>query len=476
MIFNSPQFLVFLAVVFALYWAPLTGDGRHRIPVLLLASYVFYGWWDVRFLALILFSSLFNQRMAIAIADAHAERTKDLLILAVLVVDLGLLFFFKYFNFFLDSLQVALGMDGVPWTLAIALPVGISFFTFQTLGYCLDVYNEDQEPMRDLPVFFTFVSFFPLLLAGPIERGNDLLPQLASPRTYRREQLVEGLRLLLIGAFKKMVIADRFAPLADTVFDQPSLFGGLIGGLGVIFFAVEIYADFSAYSDIARGASKLLGIDLTRNFDRPYFSFSLAEFWTRWHITLNTWFRDYLYTPLAYGMRNHGLLGVMVAITITFLLSGLWHGPTWNFVLWGLWLGLFMAVELAVGVRMTRWPKPLRWLLTMGVILSSMILFKAKTLGKAWEFAGNILTFGHDPVFLIRRILSYTEQTPFSFAMTLLFGIMLFVIDHRSARPDFIPRMERRPMLRYAGYAGLLLALLFFGVFVDQKAFIYFQF
>ncbi|TXI76712.1 MAG: MBOAT family protein [Flavobacteriales bacterium] len=476
MIFNSPQFLLFLTVVFAVYWAPLTTNGRHRIPVLLIASYVFYGWWDVRFLALILFSSWFNYRMGIAIHDAAKERTKDRLLLLTLIVDLGVLFFFKYFNFFLDSLQYAFNMDSVPWTINIILPVGISFFTFQTLGYCLDIHQENQEPTRDIPVFFTFVSFFPLLLAGPIERGRDLLRQLAQPRSYHRPQLVEGLRLLLIGAFKKMVIADRFAPLADTIFDHPTLFGGLIGGMGVVFFAVSIYADFSAYSDIARGAAKLFGIDLSRNFNRPYSSISLAEFWTRWHITLNTWFRDYVFTPISYAMRNRGLAGVMVAIIITFLLSGLWHGPQWTFVTWGLLLGLFMAVELAFEKRLAKLPKALRWSLTMGVILGTMIVFKATSLTKAWEFAGRILTFDNDPVFLVKRILSNTEQTPLAFAVTLLLGAGLFVLDRWTARADFIPRMEQRPMLRYGGYAGLLLLLLFFGVYVDQKAFIYFQF
>ena len=475
MIFNSPQFLLFLAVVFALYWAPLTATGKHRIPVLLLASYVFYGWWDPRFLVLILFSSYFNYRMGIALAEGRDDRTKDRLILVTLVVNLGLLFFFKYFNFFVDSFQLALGMES-SWVLHIALPVGISFYTFQSLGYCLDVYNDDQEPERDLPVFFTFVAFFPLLLAGPIERAKDLLPQLSAPRPYRRAQLVEGLRLLLIGAFKKMVIADRFAPMADTIFSNPDLFGGMVAALGVVFFAVEIYADFSAYSDIARGAAKLLGIDLTRNFDRPYFSTSLAEFWTRWHITLNTWFRDYVFTPLNYSMRSRGMLGVMFAITITFLLSGLWHGPRWTFVLWGLFLGLFMALELAFEKRMVRWPKALRWALTMGVILCSMILFKAQDLSKAVEFAGRICTTGNDPVFLVKRILSYTELTPIAFAMTLMLGAGLFVLDGWTARPDFIPTLERRPLLRYSGYAGLLLLVIFFGVYVDQKAFIYFQF
>lgn len=476
MIFNSPQFLVFLVVVFALYWAPFSRDGKHRVPVLLLASYVFYGWWDVRFLALILFSSYFNYRMGIAIAEAPKERTKDRLILITLLVGLGQLFFFKYFNFFLDSLQFALGLESAPWALKIALPVGISFYTFQTLGYCLEVYNEDQEPARDMPSFFAFVAFFPLLLAGPIERAKDLLPQLEQPRSFRRAQVVEGLRLMLIGAFKKMVIADRFAPLADTIFDHPTLFGGLVGGMGVVFFAVEIYADFSAYSDIARGAGKLLGIDLTRNFDRPYSSTSLAEFWTRWHITLNTWFRDHVFTPLSYTLRGRGLAGVLIAIIITFLLSGLWHGPKWTFVVWGLLLGIFMALELVLEKSLSKLPKAVRWATTMSVILGTMIVFKAKDLPAAWEFAGRIFTTGNDPLFLVKRILSYTEQTPLALLTTLVLGTALFVLDTRSGRANFIPWMEGHALVRYGGYAGLLLALLFFGVFVDQKAFIYFQF
>ncbi len=476
MIFNSPVFIVFLVSVFGLYWAPLTPDGKHRVPLLLLASYVFYGWWDVRFLALILFTSFFNYSIGHWIARAPEERTKDRLIVLCLVVNLGILFFFKYFNFFLDSLQFAFGLETIPWSLKVILPVGISFYTFQTLGYCLDIHSEDQVPTRNVPAFFTFVAYFPLLLAGPIERGNTLLPQLETPRVFRRAQVVEGLRLMLIGAFKKMVIADRFAPLSDTIFDYSGLFAGPFAIMGVIFFAVEIYADFSAYTDIARGASKLLGIDLSRNFDRPYFSLSLAEFWTRWHITLNTWFRDYVYMPISYTFRNRGLAGVIFAILVTFALSGLWHGARWTFVSWGLLLGIYMALELTFSKRLAKLPTVFRRALTLTMIFSSMILFKAKDLPAALHYAERIFTLGKDPAFLTKRLLSYTEQTPLALICTLLFGVSLFVLDGWTARPDFISNMEQRPILRYGGYAGLLLILLFFGVYVDQKAFIYFQF
>ena len=315
--------------------------------MLVVASYIFYGWWDYRFAVLLLISTVMDYFLAILIRQAATSRKQFALISISVGVNFGILGFFKYFNFFIDSavhVLDALGLS-VTWPmLDIVLPVGISFYTFQTMNYTLDVYRKSIEPTRDLLTFSLFVAYFPHMVAGPIMRAADLIPQLAAPRHVSRDQVIQGLWLCLWGYFKKMVIADNLAVFADNVFaGHPAEMGGVQCLLGIYAFAYQIYCDFSGYSDIARGTSKLMGIELMRNFHLPYMALNPSDFWRRWHISLSTWLRDYLYISL--GGNRGGRLATYRNLFITMLLGGLWHGAAWHFVLWGGYHGALLSVH-----------------------------------------------------------------------------------------------------------------------------------
>lgn len=328
MLFNSYTFLFFLPVVFTIYWLLNKGSLRRQNVFLVAASYLFYGWWDWRFLSLIIISTL---------VDFYAARTisKAKLWLS-LFTNLGFLSFFKYYNFFVDSWVEAWATVGVEMhasSLQIILPVGISFYTFQTLSYTIDVYRGKLKPADSLIDFAAFVSFFPQLVAGPIERATKLLPQIQKRRSFNYDDAVSGLRLMLWGMFKKVVVADTCARYADSIFSNYSEATPLALVMGAIYFSFQIYGDFSGYSDIAIGTSRLFGIKLSTNFKFPYFSRDIAEFWRRWHISLSTWFRDYLYIPL--GGSRGSRVQTLRNVAVIFLVSGLWHGANWTFVAWG---------------------------------------------------------------------------------------------------------------------------------------------
>ncbi|MCA9064724.1 MAG: MBOAT family protein, partial [Planctomycetaceae bacterium] len=336
MLFNSVDFAVFLPVTFLLYWSLAGRSLRLQNAFVTLISYVFYGWWDPRFLFLIAFSTLVDYLAGLGLARTDSPRLRRLLLWTSLIVNLGFLGFFKYFNFFADSFVSAFSLLGRPLSthsLQIVLPVGISFYTLQTLSYTIDVYRRRLEPTRDLLAFSAFVSFFPQLVAGPIERATHLLPQFYQPRQFHYATAVDGLRQILWGLFTKIVIADNCAVWANTIFNHSDQYAGSTLALGAFFFAFQIYGDFSGYSNIAIGTSRLFGFDLMRNFAFPYFSRDMAEFWRRWHISLSTWFRDYVYIPLG-GSRCNPVRSVR-NVFIVFLISGLWHGANWTFIVWG---------------------------------------------------------------------------------------------------------------------------------------------
>jgi alginate O-acetyltransferase complex protein AlgI len=327
MLFNSTIFFLFLPIVFAVYWM-LSKNLRMQNVFLVLSSYVFYGWWDWRFLGLILLSTLIDYWAA-------GKMSKVRLCVSI-GVNLGVLAYFKYSNFFIESWIDAwstLGVEMHSSTLQIILPVGISFYTFQTLSYSIDVYRGKLEPTRDFVAFAAFVSFFPQLVAGPIERAAKLLPQITAPRLFDSSLAISGLRLILWGMFKKVVVADTCARYSDAIFADPSAHSSPTLILGAIYFAFQIYGDFSGYSDIAIGTSRLFGIRLSTNFKFPYFSRDIAEFWRRWHISLSSWFRDYLYIPL--GGSRGSKFRVLRNVAVIFLVSGFWHGANWTFVVWG---------------------------------------------------------------------------------------------------------------------------------------------
>ena len=474
MIFNSPVFVIFLVIVFALYWAPFTRNGAHRNPVLLISSYVFYGWWDWRFLSLILFSSLLDFFLGLRLSAATDQGARKRLLIISMAANLGVLFFFKYFNFFLGSFQDMLGVGELSWTFRIILPVGISFYTFQTMSYCIDIYRRQLEPTKDLLGFMTFVSFFPQLVAGPIERAKDLLPQLQALRPFSHDNAVLGCKLMLIGAFKKMVVADRLAPLVEAIFENQTEFSGLFNVLGAVFFAIQIYCDFSGYSDIAVGTAKLFNVDLMSNFNRPYFALSLREFWARWHISLSTWFRDYVYIPLG---GNRGTLALHARnLMVTFVLSGLWHGANWTFIIWGALHGGFLMVERFIGGPLKRTPTLLQWAITMVVVLVGWVFFRAQDISHATEYLGHLVPNGTDLSHQLKRLMRIPEVSPFSLLSTVVFAAFVLVIDKLSITPKFVSTVDNNRFVRYATYSTLVALVLLFGIFTDQAAFIYFQF
>lgn len=336
MLFPSIDFAVFLPVVFLLYWFVFQRSLKLQNAFILFASMVFYGWWDWRYLGLVFISAATDYLAAIAMDRTdHAKRRKVLLILSLLV-NLGMLGFFKYYNFFIESFNAAftfMGQDISLSTLRIVLPVGISFYTFQTLSYTIDVYRKEMKASHDPVAFGAFILFFPQLVAGPIERASNLLPQFMGPRTFDEAKARDGMRQMLWGLFKKVVIADNCAIYADMVWTDPAFHYGSAFWVALLCFSFQIYADFSGYSDIAIGSSRLFGFDLKRNFNFPFFSRDVGEFWRRWHISLNTWFRDYLYLPL--GGSKGGKWIVARNVAAIFLVSGLWHGANWTFVAWG---------------------------------------------------------------------------------------------------------------------------------------------
>lgn len=335
MLFNSFEFLLFLPIVFILYWFIINKKLFWQNLFLLTASYFFYGWWSWKFMGLLILSTLLDYAYGFWVASPNRKKAKLFLWLSI-INNLGILGVFKYYNFFaiqLQNLIELLGLKTNPLLLQVALPIGISFYTFHGMSYVFDIYRGHKKPVRNIVEYAVFVSFFPLLVAGPIERSSHLLPQIQKPRFFNYTQAVEGCRLILWGMFKKVVIADSLADIVDNIFSNYQDQNGITLIIGAVAFSFQIYGDFSGYSDIALGTAKLFGFELLSNFKFPYFSRDLAEFWRRWHISLSSWFRDYLYIPL--GGSKNGKYNAVRNTFIIFLVSGFWHGASWNFIAWG---------------------------------------------------------------------------------------------------------------------------------------------
>jgi alginate O-acetyltransferase complex protein AlgI len=476
MLFNSIEFAIFLPIVFGLYWSIPRHLLTQRNLVLLVASYVFYAWWNWKLLPLIIGLSLTNFMVAIwltRVAPAH----RKLLLAAGIAVDIGLLAVFKYYNFFVDNINGAFSFMGVELEmrgLDLILPVGISFHTFQCIGYAIDVYRGRQQPSRNLLQFMTFVTFFPQLVAGPIERANNLLVQFAEQKLFRYGQAVDGLRQILWGLFKKVVIADSCAAIVDPIFDDPGSRSASTLVLGAVLFAFQIYGDFSGYSDIALGTAKLFGFTLMRNFAFPYFARDIAEFWRRWHMSLTTWFRDYLYIPLG-GSRGSRLQTVRNT-AIVFLASGLWHGANWTFIVWGALHAIFFMPLLLAGANRRHLepiegalPGPrelLRMLWTFALVTVAWIFFRADNVSLAFAYIGAI----PDATLL-------TLPDPLPAKLLLLIGVML-AVEWVSRREEhglaFVGRLAAPMPVRWAIYLAFAATLPLFGGTSD--AFIYFQF
>lgn len=401
MLFNSIPFLLFLPIVFIVYWL-LNKHLKVQNSFLLVASYFFYGFWDYRFLSLIIFSSCVDFFVAQQIQQAAIQKNRNLWLYVSLFSNLGLLAVFKYFNFFSDSFADLMSMGG--WevdrlTLQLILPVGISFYTFQTLSYTIDVYKNKLRPINDVVAFFTYVSFFPQLVAGPIERASNLIPQIQAPRSFNFDWFKAGILQIIIGLFRKIVIADNLGIYVDSVYGNLEMHNGTTVIIATVFYAFQIYYDFAGYSDIAIGSARLLGFRFEQNFNFPYFSKSLSEFWRRWHISLSSWLKDYLYISL--GGNRRGIRITYRNLLLTMIIGGLWHGSSWNFVIWGAIHGLFLAAErFFLGKDSHKGIGILGIPYTFGIVLLAWFFFRATTFNDVLLIITMFVTFNFGFPFL----------------------------------------------------------------------------
>lgn len=476
MLFTSAEFLVFLPLVFALYWL-LAHRLKWQNLLVVVASYVFYGWWDWRFLLLIAFTSACSFAFGLLInrsLNEGKERKARWFNTLNIVINIAILALFKYHNFFVESLVSLFPRIGAEKLLLnLILPVGISFYTFQALSYTIDVYRQKIEPTRDVVQFFAYVSFFPQLVAGPIERATQLLPQFGKEREFNDAMAVDGIRQMLWGFFKKIVVADNCAVFVDNIWGNYAGQSGSTLLVASFLFSIQIYCDFSGYSDIAIGCAKLFGIKLMRNFNVPYFSRDIAEFWRRWHISLTTWFRDYIYIPM--GGSRVSKAKVIRNTLVIFLVSGLWHGANWTFVVWGAYHALLFLPLIVMGknrkytniVAEERVLPSLKefgqMLLTFLLAMVGWVLFRSETIGQAWDFLGGMFD----------KSLFTMPTIP---VKTLLFVAIMLVVEwiQRKKEHGFVMDGVKSGVLRYACYIAVLAVIFVFGVF--NESFIYFQF
>lgn len=474
MIFNSGVFLGFFLLFFLLYWQV---NRRCSVAVrnilIILASYLFYGWWDTRFLLLIILSSVIDYIIGWFLGITKRQSWRYGLLLVSIIVNLGVLGFFKYFNFFVDSFtdlasQFSTSID-TP-TLKVILPVGISFYTLQTLSYTIDIYRRKIRPTKDLFVFFAFVSFFPQLVAGPIERASRLLPQFGENKTFDYERFKIGLRLILWGFFKKIVIADNFGVLADNIFAVDTQASGPVVIIGACFFALQIYADFSGYSDIAIGIAKMLGFDLMTNFKTPYLARSFGDFWSRWHISLSSWIRDYVYIPL--GGNKKGSFLTAFNIMVAFLVSGFWHGANYTFLIWGGLHGSALIIEKYNRVKL---PRILSNIIVLGFVILLWIPFRAIDITHLNRMMLQIIDFKNYDLISINAAISLFSPLRFLFLMSVL--IAFANIEYKLRNSDFNDWIGGKSRtVRIIIYYTLCILIIILGNFSTKPSFIYFQF
>ena len=518
MLFNSLEFAFFLPIVFLLYWF-LTPSGTNgpryslfhywhvseqtalniQNAFVLVASYIFYGWWDWRFLLLIAFTSFCSWGSGLLIGKSvssgqsvDGHKKAKLWMVANIILNLGILAVFKYYDFFVSEFGQLFGINTDSLLLKIILPVGISFYTFQALSYSIDVYRGKIEPTKDIIAFFAFIAFFPQLVAGPIERATNLLPQFLNKRTFSYDQATDGMRQILWGLFKKIVVADNCATYVDQVWATYDTQTGSTLLLAAILFTFQIYGDFSGYSDIAIGTAKLFGIKLMRNFNNPYFSRDIAEFWRRWHISLTTWFRDYVYIPLG-GSRpeipahiknpdRYKRLIIIRNTFVIFLLSGFWHGANWTYITWGAYHALlFLPLillgknrkytnQVAEGRLLPTWKECGQMLLTFAFVVLGWVIFRAETITQAWEYICGILVNG-----LIQGPYLINRAYYIPLAISILFMLMTEWWNREEPHGLAINKTISIHWIRRIIYLGIVLFIIYYGRF-SYNQFIYFQF
>ena len=497
MLFNSIEFAFFLPIVFLIYWAigyAKIGDTlklRLQNAFIVIASYVFYGWWDWRFLLLIAFTSFCSWGSGLLIGKASTQNKAKAWTAANIVINLAILALFKYYDFFVSEFGQLFGISTDSLLLRIILPVGISFYTFQALSYSIDVYRKKIEPTKDIIAFFAFISFFPQLVAGPIERATNLLPQFLQNRKFSYEQGVDGMRQILWGLFKKIVIADNCATYVDQVWATYDTQTGSTLLLAAVLFTFQIYGDFSGYSDIAIGTAKLFGIKLMRNFNNPYFSRDIAEFWRRWHISLTTWFRDYVYIPLGGSrpevpatVKNPERYKKWIIVRNTFvifLVSGIWHGANWTFLAWGAYHALLFLPLILLGANrkytnqvaeghiFPTWREALQMFLTFFLVVLGWIIFRAETITQAWEYICGMMQLGTLKA-------SYRFFTELGVRINLSIIAVMFIewLQRKKSHGLEIP-YNVKIYWRFLIYYCIIFYILIFGRF-GANEFIYFQF
>ena len=483
MLFNSIQFAIFLPIVFLLYWFVfdrLISKSKHQLMLqnafIVVASYVFYGWWDWRFLLLIAFTSFCSWCSGLLIGKAEVKKKAKMWMWLNIVLNLGILATFKYYDFFATEFAQLFHISTNGLLLQVILPVGISFYTFQALSYSIDVYRGKIEPTKDIVAFFAFISFFPQLVAGPIERATNLLPQFLKKREFDYDTAVVGMRQILWGLFKKIVIADNCAVYVDQVFSNYAEQTGSTLLLATFFFAFQLYCDFSGYSEIAIGTAKLFGVKLMKNFNNPYFATSFADYWKRNHISLTTWFMDYVYYPMI-GSSDK-LWYWNFCMVFTFVLSGMWHGTGWTFLLWGLYQGVFIVISMNIaksrkrfekkhGLKNNKLYKVITMVVTFMIVCMGLILFRSESISQAWGFWGGIID---------KSLVSLPWIDSRTYMLPIPFILFIFLVFEWTGQNKECPIQlnKNKRVLQWMVY--VLFVVLIFAFGGTSETFLYFQF
>ncbi len=481
MVFNSFNFIVFIIPVLLLYWAVFKKSNLLQNIFLLLTSLFFYAFADWRFLILLITSILLNFYLGLKIHNTEKESKQKMFLNIGLIFNIGLLLYFKYFNFFYEGFFKVLNLFGLESdynTLKILLPLGISFFTFQTLGYLIDVYNEEVKPTSNLLQFSVFIAFFPKILSGPIERAKSLIPQIEKKRIFSYEVFTDGLRQILWGLFAKMVIAEKCAEIVNPIFENYENQSGSLLLIGAFFYAIQLYADFSGYSNMAIGVSKLFGLQLMRNFATPFFSTNISDYWRKWHISLTTWMMDYVFTPLSFTLRSYQKKGLVISIIATFILVGFWHGANWTFIFYGLLHGLYFiplvysgkmnkSQIVAKGKLIPSFIELFKMLALFVLIMLTDIFFRANTVTEAFNYIASIFSYS------LFKFPNELLSSSYLIGLVLLAFFILVEWKHRERHHDF-EISNYNIIIRWSSYIIIFLLILFFGK--SSETFIYFQF